>query len=72
MSGNESIQWFENKQDGEAWCITYFINPLHATGLFLYPRKTSEGYRKRPVAWNGLRAILSWLFLTSNSDNSVF
>ena len=40
-----------------------FISPLHATGLFLYPLKASEnqrfsdvfkGYRKRPVAWNGL------------------
>ena len=39
------------------------INPFHATGLFRYPLKTSEnqsfsdvfrGYRKRPVAWNGL------------------
>ena len=35
------------------------INPFHATGLFLYPLKTSEnhrfsdvfrGYQKRPVA----------------------
>ena len=39
------------------------INSVHVTGLFLYPLKTSEnqrfsyvfrGYRKRPVAWNGL------------------
>ena len=39
------------------------INPFHATGLFLYPLETSEnlslsddfrGYRKRPVALNGL------------------
>ena len=39
------------------------INRFHATGLFLYPLKTSENqrfsdvfrcYRKRPVAWNGL------------------
>ena len=38
-----------------------FSNPFHATGLFLYPRKTSEnqrfsdffrGYRKRLVTWN--------------------
>ena len=37
-----------------------FINPFHATGLFLYPTKTLEnqvfsdvfrGYIKRPVAW---------------------
>ena len=41
------------------------INPFQATGLFLYPLKTSEnqrfsdvfrGHRKRPVAWNGLRS----------------
>ena len=41
------------------------INLIHATGLFLYPLKTSvnhgfsdvsRGYRKRPVAWNGLRS----------------
>ena len=40
-----------------------WINPFHATGLFLYPLKTSEnlwffdvsrGYRKKPVAWNRL------------------
>ena len=39
------------------------INPFHTICLFLYPLKTSEnqrffdvfrGYRKRPVAWNGL------------------
>ena len=40
------------------------INPFHATGLFRYPLKTSENqrssdvfrwYRKRLVAWNGLK-----------------
>ena len=39
------------------------LNLFHATGLFLYPFKTWEnqrfsyifrGYKKRPVAWNGL------------------
>ena len=39
------------------------LNPFHPTGLFLYPLNASEnkrfsydfmGYRKRPVAWNGL------------------
>ena len=39
------------------------VNPIHATGLFLYPLKTSEslwfsdvfrGHKKRPVATNGL------------------
>ena len=41
--------------------ITGQINSFHATGLFLYPLKTSEnlfdvcrGYRKRPVPWNRL------------------
>ena len=43
------------------------ISPCHATGLFLYPLKTSEnqrfsdvfrGYRKRPVAWNWLKRIM--------------
>ena len=42
--------------------ILYF-NPFQATGLFLYPMTTSKnfwfsdvfrGYKKRPVAWNGL------------------
>ena len=39
--------------------VTVLVKPLHATGLFLYPLKTSEilwfsdvfrGYKKRPVA----------------------
>ena len=39
------------------------LNPFHPTSLFLYPLNASEskrfsdnfmGYRKRPVAWNGL------------------
>ena len=43
------------------------INPVHVTGLFLYPLKTSEnqrfsyifrGYRKRPVAKNGLNRLI--------------
>ena len=49
------------------WCCLMWnakINPFHATGLFLSPLKTSEivclsdilrGYRKRLVAWNGLK-----------------
>ena len=41
-----------------------YINPFHTTGLFLYSLKTSEnlwfsdvsrGFRKRPVARNGLK-----------------
>ena len=40
------------------------FNAFHDTGLFLYPLKTSENqrfsdvfkrYRKRPIAWNGLK-----------------
>ena len=47
------------------FCNTRF-DTFHATGLVLYPRKTSENqrfsdilrkYRKRPVAWYGLRKI---------------
>ena len=43
--------------------VQKYLNPFHATGFFWYPLKTSEnlwfsdvfrGYRKRPVAWNGL------------------
>ena len=43
------------------------FNPFHATGLFLYPLKTSKnlrfsdvfrGYRKRPMAWNGLNSLM--------------
>ena len=45
--------------------IFCLFNRYHATGLFLCPLKISEnlwfsdvfgGYRKRPVAWNGLNA----------------
>ena len=44
---------------------TVLINPFHATGLFLFPLKTSgnqrfsdvfRGYKKRSVALNGLRS----------------
>ena len=46
------------------------FNPFHTIVLFLYPLKTSgnqrffnvsKGYRKRPMAWNGL--IVSFNFL---------
>ena len=46
--------------------IRISFNPFHANGLFLYPLKKSEnlwfsnvfrGYRKRPVAWNGLLLV---------------
>ena len=44
------------------------IKQFHATGLLLYPLKTSEnhkfsyvfrGYRQRPMAWTGLKTIKS-------------
>ena len=44
--------------------LNRFASTIHATGLFLYPLKSSEnvyfsdvfrGYRKRPVVGNGLR-----------------
>ena len=50
------------------------INLFHATGIFLYPLKTSKnqrffdifrGYRKKPVAWNGLKIPLALLWLSS-------
>ena len=48
-----------SKIDGR--CRTWMI-PFHTTGLFLYPLKIEnlsfldifKGYRKRPVAWDGL------------------
>ena len=53
---NKTIDWF-------LYGGAFVVNPFDATGLFLYPLKTSEnqrfsdllrGYRKRPVVWNGL------------------
>ena len=47
----------------DVWNYIYRFVYLRATGVFLYPPKTSEnqrssyafrGYRKRPVTWNGL------------------
>ena len=44
---------------------SWYINPFHATVLFLYPLNTSKNerfsevvrrYRKWPMAWNGLRS----------------
>ena len=55
-----------NESNGAKW-----FNPFHATGLFLYSLKKWEnqrfsdvfmGYRKRPVAWHGLKEA----FFTSN------
>ena len=63
------------------------INPFYATGLFLYPLKTSEnqrfsdvfrGYRKRPVAWNGLRfnithfSLMFHFYTLKTSENQRF
>ena len=44
-----------------------YFNLFHATGLFRYPLKTEKlwfsdvfsGYRKRPVAWTGLKRLKS-------------
>ena len=45
------------------------VNPFHANGLFRYSLKTSENqrfsdvfreYRKRPMAWNGLRNFMNF------------
>ena len=47
------------------------FNSFHATGLFLYPLKTSEnqrfsdvfrGYRKRPMALNELKERIYYYF----------
>ena len=47
--------------------VLVIINPFHATGLFLFPLKTSKNlwfpdvfkmYNKRPVAWYGLMKVL--------------
>ena len=29
---------------------TLFVQPIHATSLFLFPPENIKGYRKRPVA----------------------
>ena len=57
------------------FCITFFfLYPFHPTGLYLYLLKKSEnlwfsnffrGYRKRPMAWNGLVGIHSSHFTQS-------
>ena len=47
--------------------LLQILNSFYAAGLFLCPLKTSgnkrfsdifRGYRKTPVAWNGLKAFL--------------
>ena len=53
------------------------FNPIHASGSFFYPLKTSEnkrffdvsrGPRKRPVAWNGLmRNMVFYVGISSSS-----
>ena len=60
------------------------INPCHATGLFLHPLKASEnqmffdvfrGYRKRPVALNGLIVIVIFqkiMQLTKSQHLEIF
>ena len=55
--------------------INTLLNPFYATGLFLYPLKTSEnqrfsdvfmGYRKRPVGRNGLKGF-SFFYIDFNN-----
>ena len=54
---------------------TRYINPFHATGLFLYPTKNINNqrfsdvfsmYSKRTVAWNVLRALIYFFFIVDN------
>ena len=50
------------------------INQFHVAGLFFYPLKTSEnqrfsdvfkGYRKKLMAWNGLRTTGKWFIIVA-------
>ena len=58
ISKQTGVWFFAKKKLWES-----YFNPFDVTGLFLYPQKASgnqrfsnvfRGYRKRPVAWNGL------------------
>ena len=67
--------------------IVKYINPFHATGLFLYLLKTWEkqrffrGFRKRKVAWIGLRRFytlwckylyfLAWIFYWKSNKRTT-
>ena len=67
VSSNCRFKW-------KAFCRkTLTFNSSHATGLFLYLLKTSEnqsvsdvfrGYRKKPVAENGLKNYLNYFWIT--------
>ena len=57
--------------------IDQLFNPFPVTSLFLYPLETSKnqkfsdvfrGYRKRPVAWKGLRMYLNKSLDTCSND----
>ena len=70
------------------WPINHLltdISPSHVTGFLLYPLKTSEkqwfpnvfrGYRKKLVAWNGLKGSMLkylkkfWKSLANNKNRS--
>ena len=50
-----------------SWNVPLFVNPFHASGLFLHPLKTSENqgfcdvfsrFRKEPVALNGSKRFV--------------
>ena len=54
-----------------------YVDPFHATNIFLYPLKISEnldfsygfrGYRKNPVTWNGLMLMRSLFEKRSFAD----
>ena len=62
------------------WLLYCSLSTFHATGLLLYPLKTSEnlwfsdvfrGYRKGPVTWNGLNQyIFSYSSLQSHTTSA--
>ena len=71
--------------EGKKWkkIVSNLFNPFQATGLFLYPLKTSgnqrfsdvfRGYKKRPVAWNELKSIMDFhdLFFKSQSSEQYW
>ena len=55
--------------------ILNLLKPFCTTSLFLYPLKSQKsqvfyvysGYRKRPLAWNGLNSIYNSLLMTFSS-----
>ena len=65
---------YAEKYDKKKLMLTVFsaknmaINPFHATDiLYLWFSNVFRGYRKSPVAWNGLKAVQKsdWKFIKS-------